>query len=93
MNGRCDNGLYMSDFEIYRSYRTAKHPNRQIEVLAALNGTTSDRIKAAIRRQEKAESKIFREIKKAKDSINPDSIPLQKGCLVPPRDSERKWGA
>ena len=40
--------MYMTEREVIRSYRTAKNPEKQIEILAQLNGVSKKRIIAII---------------------------------------------
>lgn len=45
--------MYMTDSEIYRVYRQAKHKSRQIGILADLNGCSTEEIEAVIAKYEK----------------------------------------
>lgn len=50
--GGCD-AVYMTEAEIYRDYRQAKHKSRQISILADLNGCSKEEIEAVIAKYEK----------------------------------------
>lgn len=45
--------MYMTEVEIYRDYRQAKHKSRQIGILADLNGCSKEEIEAIIVKYEK----------------------------------------
>lgn len=45
--------MYMTEVEIYRDYRQARHKNRQIGILADLNGCGKEEIEAIITKYEK----------------------------------------
>lgn len=45
--------MYMTDSEIYRDYRQARHKSRQIGILADLNGCSKEEIEAVIAKYEK----------------------------------------
>lgn len=45
--------MYMTEVEIYRDYRQAKHKSRQIGILADLNGCSKEEIEAVIAKYEK----------------------------------------
>ena len=45
--------MYMTEAEIYRDYRQARHKNRQIGILADLNGCSKEEIEAVIAKYEK----------------------------------------
>lgn len=45
--------MCMTEAEIYRDYRQAKHKNRQIGILADLNGCSKEEIEAVIAKYEK----------------------------------------
>lgn len=45
--------MYMTDSEIYRDYRQARHKSRQIGILADLNGCSKEEIEAIITKCEK----------------------------------------
>ena len=45
--------MYMTDSEIYRDYRQARHKSRQIGILADLNGCSKEEIEAIIAKYER----------------------------------------
>ena len=45
--------MYMTDSEIYRDYRQARHKSRQIGILTDLNGCSKEEIEAVIAKYEK----------------------------------------
>ena len=65
-------GIYtwMSHEEIYKSYKSAEQPKRQIEILCDLNATSRDKIIKIIEEQEVVEKERKAVLKQAKTKYN-----------------------